>query len=113
MFLIKNRHIFLLKPLQRTFRLFKHEIASFFPFLGPILACLDPDPIRIQIRNIASYTVTLPPSIPKLQFSPADTQTAKDNDDMVFSLTISLSLGLHPLEGPGGGIFSLAVGAYI
>jgi hypothetical protein len=42
---MKTRHINLLKPLRKTFRLFKHEISFFFSlFWGPILACLEPDP---------------------------------------------------------------------
>ncbi len=40
--LINDHHICLLKPLQRTFRVSKHEISKFFPmFLGTILACLE------------------------------------------------------------------------
>jgi hypothetical protein len=51
-----NCYICILKPLKRTLRLssqpkpkaeqrtlFKHENAQFFPSLGKILACLDPD----------------------------------------------------------------------
>ena len=38
--LIKNLHICLLKPLQKMFRLFKHEISSFFPFLRVSLGLL-------------------------------------------------------------------------
>jgi hypothetical protein len=48
-FLIKNRQIgtvFILSfcKVQRTFRLLKHEISSFFRFLKAISTCLNTDP---------------------------------------------------------------------